>query len=182
MQFTLVFFAMPLNLNPFFKLLYSLLPYREATLHIPFSKKIVRQRLAAKVRTGLIVRKAIIGGSRILYCYQIELDGDFLRATITGGDWRGLLVATGQIQDIEGGSVLPLKMTIPTLSIVFLLFLGLGWLVFFFVTEKPPLEILPFFLIVLLSSYALFLFLFRYHAERTLNILKSTIILQNFDE
>lgn len=182
MQFTIVFFAMPLNLNPFFKLLYSLLPYREATLHIPFSKKVVCQRLAAKVRTGLIVHKAIIGGSRILYCYQIELDGDFLRATITGGDWRGLLVATGQIQEeIQGGSVLPLKMTIPTLSMVFLLSLGLGW-VAFFLTEKPPLEILPFFLKILLLSYALFVYLFRYHAERTLNILKSTILLQNFAE
>jgi len=181
MQFTIVFFAMPLNLNPFFKLLYSLLPYREATLHLPFSKEVVRQRLAAKVRTGLIVHKAIIGGSRILYCYQIELDGYFLRATITGGDWRGLLVATGQIQDIQGGSVLPLKMSLPTLSIVFLLSLGLGW-VAFFVTEKPPLEILPFFLIILLSSYALFVSHFRYHAERTLNILKSTILLQNSAE
>lgn len=181
MQFTIVFFAMPLNLNPFFKLLYSLLPYREATIHLPFSKEVVRQRLAAKVPTGLIVHKPIMGGRRILYCYQIELDGYFLRATITGGDWRGLLVATGPIQDIPGGSVLPLKMRLPTLSIVFLLPLGLGW-VAFFVAEKPPLEILPFFLIILLLCYALFVYLFRYHAERTLNILKSTILLQNFDE
>ncbi|MEG3988332.1 hypothetical protein QUA13_14475 [Microcoleus sp. S28C3] len=181
MQFTIVFFAMPLNLNPFFKLLYSLLPYREATLNLPFSKEVVRQRLAAKVPTGLIVHKPIIGGRRILYCYQIELDGYFLRATITGGDWRGLLVATAQIQDIPGGSVLPLKMRLPSLSIVFLLPLGLGWVVFF-VTEKPPLEILPFFLIILLLSYALFVYLFRYHAKRTLNILKSTILLQNSAE
>jgi hypothetical protein len=146
LQLTIVFFAMPLNLNPFFKLLYSLLPYREATLHLPFSKEVVRQRLAVKVPTGLIVHQPITWGRRILYCYQIELDGYFLRATITGGEWRGLLVATGQIQDIPGGSVLPLKIRLPTLSIVFLLFLGLSW-VAFFLTEKLPLEIIPFFLI-----------------------------------
>ena len=181
MQFTIGLFAMPFNLNPFFKLLYSLLPYREATLHLPFSKQVVRQRLAAKVLTGLIVHQPIIWGRRILYCYQIELDGYCLRATITGGDWRGLLVTTGKIQDTPGGSVLPLKMRIPTLSIVFLLSLGLGW-VAFFVTEKPPREILPFFLIILLFFYALFVYLFRYHAERTLNILKSTILLQNSAE
>ncbi|MEG4629544.1 hypothetical protein QUB56_07940 [Microcoleus sp. AR_TQ3_B6] len=181
MQFTIVFLAMPFNLNPLFKLLYSLLPYREATLHLPFSKEVVRQRLAVKVPTGLIVHKPIIWGRRILYYYQIELDGYCLRATIAGGDWRGLLVATGQIQDISGGSVLPLKMRLPTLSLVFLLSLGLGWLAFF-VTEKPPREILPFFLITLLLSYALFVYLFRYHAERTLNILKSTILLQNSAE
>jgi hypothetical protein len=181
MQFTSVFFAMPLNLNPFLKLLYSLLPYREATIHLPFSKQVVRQRLAVKVPTGLIVHKPIIGGRRIIYYYQIELDGYCLRATITGGDWRGLLVATGQIQDISGGSVLPLKMRLPTLSIVFLLSLGFGW-VAFFLTEKPPQEILPFFLIILLLFYALFVYLFRYHAERTLNILKSTILLQNSAE
>jgi hypothetical protein len=181
MQFTIVFFAMPLNLNPFFKLLYSLLPYREATLHLPFSKQVVRQRLAAKVPTGLIVHQPIIWGRRILYCYQIELDGYSLRTTITGGDWRGLLVTTGQIQDISGGSLLPLKMRLPTLSIVFLLSLGLGWVAFFF-KEKLPLEIIPFFLIMLLFSYALFVYLFRYHAERTLNILKSTILLQNSAE
>jgi hypothetical protein len=137
MQFTIVFFAIPFKLNPFFKLLYSLLPYREATLHLPFSKQVVRQRLAAKVPTGLIAHPPIIWGRRILYCYQIELDGYFLRATITGGEWRGLLVTTGKIQDISGGSVLPLKMRIPTLSIVFLLSLGLGWVAFFF-TGKPP--------------------------------------------
>jgi hypothetical protein len=181
MQLTIVFFAMPLNLNPFFKLLYSLLPYQEGTLHLPFSKEVVRQRLAAKVPTGLIIHQPIIRRRRILYCYQIELDGYCLRATITGGDWRGLLVTTGQIQDIPGGSVLPLKRRLPTLSIVFLLFLGLGWIAFF-VTEKLPLEILPFFLIILLLSYALFVYLFRYHAERTLKILKSTILLQNSAE
>jgi hypothetical protein len=181
MQFTMVFFAMPFNLNPFFKLLYSLLPYREATLHLPFSKEVVRQRLAAKVPTGLIVHQPIIWGRRILYFYQIELDGYFLRATLTGGDWSGLLVATGQIQDIPGGSVLPLKMRLPTLSIVFLLLLGLGWLAFF-VTEKLPLEIIPFFLIILLFSYALFVYIFRYTAERTLKILESTILLNNSAE
>ncbi len=181
MQFTLVLFAMPFNLNPFFKLLYSLLPYREASIHLPFSKQVVRQRLAVKVPTGLIAHKPIIGGKRILYCYQIELEGYCLRATITGGDWRGLLVTTGQIQDISGGSVLPLKMRLPTLSIVFLLSLVLGWFAFF-ITENPPREILPFFLITLLLSYALFVYLFRYHAERTLNILKSTILLQNSAE
>jgi hypothetical protein len=181
MQFTIVFFAMPFNLNPFFKLLYSLLPYREATLDLPFSKQVVRQRLAVKVPTGLIVHKPIIGGRRILYCYHIELDGYCLRATITGGDWRGLLVATGQIQDISGGSVLPLKMSLPTLSIVFLLLLGLGWVAFFF-NEKPPREILPFFLIILILSYALFVYLFRYHAERTLKIIESTILLNNSAE
>jgi hypothetical protein len=110
----MVFFAMPFNLNPFFKLLYSLLPYREATLHLPFS-------------------------------------------------------------------VLPLKMRLPTLSIVFLLLLGLGWLAFF-VTEKLPLEIIPFFLIILLFSYALFVYIFRYTAERTLKILESTILLNNSAE
>ncbi|HSF72859.1 MAG TPA: hypothetical protein VLA84_03555 [Microcoleus sp.] len=181
MQFTIVFFAMPLNLNPFFKLLYSLLPYREATLHLPFSKEVVRQRLAAKVPTGLIVYKPIIWGRRILYCYQIDLDGYFLRATLTGGEWRGLLVATGQIEDIPGGSALPLKIRLPTISIVFLLLLGLGW-VAFFVTETPPLEIIPFYLIILLFSYALFVYVFRYNAERTLNIMKSTILLENSAE
>ncbi|MBD0309173.1 MAG: hypothetical protein ICV80_13995, partial [Microcoleus sp. T1-bin1] len=105
MQLTIVFLAMPFNLNPFFKLLYSLLPYRGATLHLPFSKEVVRQRLAAKVPTGLIVHQPITWGRRILYFYQIELDGYFLRATLTGGEWRGILVATGQIQDIPGGSV-----------------------------------------------------------------------------
>ena len=181
MQFTIVFFAMPFNLNPFFKLLYSLLPYREATLHLPFSKEVVRQRLAVKVPTGLIVHQPITWGRRILYCYQIELDGYFLRTTLTGGEWRGSLVATGQIQDIPGGSVLPLKIRLPTLSIVFLLFLGLSWVAFFF-TEKLPLEIIPFFLIMLLFSYALFVYTFRYNAERTLKILESTILLNNSAE
>jgi hypothetical protein len=181
MQLTIVFFAMPLNLNPFFKLLYSLLPYREATLHLPFSKEVVRQRLAVKVPTGLIVHQPITWGRRILYCYQIELDGYFLRATLTGGEWRGLLVATGQIQDIPGGSVLPLKMRLPTLSIVFLLLLGLYW-VAFFLNEKLPLEILTFFLIILLFCYAVFVYIFRYNAERTLKILESTILLNNSAE
>jgi len=181
MQFTIVFFAMPLNLNSFFKLLYSLLPYREATLHLPFSKEVVRQRLAAKVPTGLIVHQPISWGRRILYCYQIELDGYFLRATLTGGEWRGSLVATGQIQDIPGGSVLPLKMRLPTLSIVFSLPLGLYW-VAFLLNEKLPLEILTFFLIILLFCYAVFVYIFRYNAERTLKILESTILLNNSGE
>ena len=181
MQCTIVFLAMPFNLNPFFKLLYSVLPYREATLHLPFSKKVVRQRLAVKVPTGLIVHQPITWGRRILYCYQIELDGYFLRATLTGGEWRGLLVATGQIQDIPGGSVLPLKMRLPTLSIVFLLFFGLYW-VAFFITETPPLEIIPFYLIILLFSYALFVYIFRYNSERTLKVLESTILLNNSAE
>jgi len=178
MQLTIVFLAMPFNLNPFFKLLYSLLPYREATLHLPFSKEVVRQRLAVKVPTGLIVHQPITWGRRILYFYQIELDGYFLRATLTGGEWRGLLVATGQIQDIPGGSVLPLKIRLPTLSIVFLVLFGLYW-VAFLVTETPPLEIISFYLIILLFSYALFVYIFRYNAERTLKILESTILLNN---
>jgi hypothetical protein len=75
MQFTIVFFAMPFNLNPFFKLLYSVLPYRQATIHLPFSKEVVRQRLAANISTGLIGETPTILGGRVPYRYKIHLDG-----------------------------------------------------------------------------------------------------------
>jgi len=90
-------------------------------------------------------------------------------------------VATGQIQDIPGGSGLPLKMRLPTLSIVFSLPLGLYW-VAFLLNEKLPLEILTFFLIILLFCYAVFVYIFRYNAERTLKILELTILLNNSGE
>ena len=120
---------MPLNLNPFFKLLYSVLPYRQATIHLPFSKEVVRQRLAANISTGLIGETLTILGGRVPYRYKIKLDGYSLRATGPYGNRRWCWVTAGSIQDIPGGSVLQLKMRLSTFNIVvvFVSFLSLGW-------------------------------------------------------
>ncbi|HSF72861.1 MAG TPA: hypothetical protein VLA84_03565 [Microcoleus sp.] len=181
MQFTSVFYAMPFNLNPFFKLLYSVLPYRQATIDLPFPKEVVRQRLAAKVPTGLIGETPTILGGGVPYRYKIKLDGYSLRATGPYGNRRWCLVTAGKIQDIPGGSVLQLKMRLSSFNIVvvFVSFLSLGWFwggIYFI--KKIPLETLPIILIQTLFMYTVLVYVFRYEAERTLEVLKAAIFSQ----
>jgi hypothetical protein len=150
-----------------------LIPYEEANIYVPLTREAVIQKLATKVRSGLVLRTTFLW--TIEYRYKVYLKDNFVRIIGPRANRQWCFVTQGDIQDYSGGAVLRLSLRLATDQIIFtVLTLGiyvaavLFWLQF-------PLNFLPILLFQVLFIYAAIVGGFKYGANKILNLIEQTI-------